>query len=324
MIVLPERQRRAKRDIDGILLFDKPLGLSSNAALQQVRHLYGAAKAGHAGSLDPLATGLLPLCFGQATKVCGQLLESSKTYRVSVRLGERTVSGDCETPVCETAPVPALDRASVEQVLAGFMGEQQQIPPMHSALKVGGQRLYGIARRGESVERAARTIVISDIRLLQLEPAQLDIEVHCSKGTYIRSLAEDLAREFGTVGHVRGLRRVGIAAFDGEAAGPSTGPSMITIETLTARREQGEDALLSLLLAPDSVFSALPRLNLDATAERALLQGQAFAYDGAPEAATLRAYNAAGQFLGVVSQAAGKVRPKRLFVDTNSLNPRAV
>src|SRR5688572_26095541 len=148
--------RRFHREVDGILLLDKALGVSSNAALQQVRVLFGANKAGHAGSLDPLASGLLPVCFGQATKVCGRILNAAKTYRVTIQLGARTTSLDCETPVCERAAVPALSEAGVDAVLASFLGEQQQIPPMHSALKHQGERLYELARRGEDVARAAR------------------------------------------------------------------------------------------------------------------------------------------------------------------------
>src|SRR5687768_1162008 len=173
--------RRFYRDISGILLLDKALGASSNAALQQVRALFGAAKAGHAGSLDPLATGLLPVCFGQATKVCGRLLTSGKTYRVVVQLGARTESGDCETEVTERAPVPALDEAAVDAVLATFLGEQEQIPPMHSALKFEGKRLYELARRGESVERVPRRIVIHRLSRVGFAGEQLEFDVYCSK-----------------------------------------------------------------------------------------------------------------------------------------------
>ncbi|HEY8538756.1 MAG TPA: tRNA pseudouridine(55) synthase TruB, partial [Steroidobacteraceae bacterium] len=196
------KPRRFHRDIDGILLLDKALGLSSNAALQQARELFGAKKAGHAGSLDPLATGMLPVCFGQATKVCGRLLNAGKRYRVSVQLGARTESLDCETEVVERAPVPPLTREHVERVLASFLGEQEQVPPMHSALKRDGQRLYELARRGESVERPSRRITIKAISLLDLGTDRLDFDVSCSKGTYIRSLAADIAQRLGTLGYV--------------------------------------------------------------------------------------------------------------------------
>ena len=199
---------RFYRDISGILLLDKALGVSSNTALQQVRALYNAAKAGHAGSLDPLASGLLPVCFGQATKVCGRLLSSGKTYRVLVQLGARTESGDGETPVIERAVVPPLDDRSVDAALAAFLGPQQQVPPMHSALKFEGKRLYELARRGESVEREPRAIVIHRIARVRLEGDELEFDVYCSKGTYIRTLAADIAAGLGTIGYVRGLRRL--------------------------------------------------------------------------------------------------------------------
>ena len=217
---------RYYRPIDGILLLDKALGVSSNAALQQVRALFNAAKAGHAGSLDPLASGLLPVCFGQATKVCGRLLSSGKTYRVLVQLGARTESGDGETEVIERAAVPPLDDRAVEAVLAAFLGEQQQVPPMHSALKFEGKRLYELARRGESVEREPRKIVIHRIARVRLEGDELEFDVYCSKGTYIRTLAADIATRLGTIGYVRGLRRLSLDPFNDLP--------MYTLERLTA------------------------------------------------------------------------------------------
>ena len=189
---------RFYRDISGILLLDKALGVSSNAALQQVRALFNAAKAGHAGSLDPLASGLLPVCFGQATKVCGRLLNSGKTYRVLVQLGARTESGDGETEVIERVAVPPLDERAVDAVLAAFVGEQDQIPPMHSALKFEGKRLYELARRGESVEREPRRIAIHRMARVRFERDELEFDVYCSKGTYIRTLAADIAERLGT------------------------------------------------------------------------------------------------------------------------------
>ena len=167
------KPRRFYRDIDGILLLDKGFGISSNAALQEVRELYGAKKAGHAGSLDPLATGLLPVCFGQATKVCGRLLNAGKRYRVGVQLGARTESLDCETKVIERAAIPTLTEEFVDRVLASFLGEQDQVPPMHSALKHEGRRLYELARRGESIERPTRRITISLIARLALTADQI-------------------------------------------------------------------------------------------------------------------------------------------------------
>ena len=207
------KPRRFHRDVDGILLLDKPFGVSSNAALQQARALFSAAKAGHAGSLDPLASGLLPVCFGQATKVCGRLLNSGKTYRVAAQLGARTESGDLETEVIERKDVPVLTEAGVDAVLIRFVGEQEQVPPMHSALKFEGKRLYELARRGQSVERPARAIVVHRLQRVSLGTDCLEFDVHCSKGTYIRTLAADIAIALGTLGYVRDLRRLSIDPF---------------------------------------------------------------------------------------------------------------
>lgn len=295
---------RFRREIDGILLLDKPLGVSSNAALQQVRQLYGAAKAGHAGSLDPLASGLLPVCFGQATKVCGRLLGSGKVYRVRVELGARTESGDGETPVCERAPVPALTEAGVDAVLAGFLGEQQQIPPMHSALKLEGKRLYELARQGRSVERAARTIVIHRLQRVDLSPTALEFEVYCSKGTYIRTLAADIAARLGTLGYVQALRRLSVDPF-GQAR-------MYTLDELTKLSAQERN---QVLLPADTAFRDLPSVQLDPAAEAGLLLGQSVASPEASGSGELRAYGAEGRFLGIVQVLhAGRIKPARLFV----------
>lgn len=299
------KPRRFYRDLTGILLLDKALGVSSNAALQQVRALFGAAKAGHAGSLDPLASGLLPVCFGQATKVCGRLLNSGKTYRVCVQLGERTASGDCETAVVECMPVPQLDDAAVDAVLASFVGLQEQIPPMHSALKFEGQRLYELARRGLSVERAARQIYIHRLTRTRCGDAELEFDVYCSKGTYVRTLAADIAHRLGTLGYVKGLRRLSLDPF-GDLP-------MYTIEQLTALAAESRDAAL---LDPDRAFVDLPRVELEIAAVRGLLQGRTVAGLRPAEAGELRAYDRNGRFLGVVQgEPDGRVRPVRLFVE---------
>ena len=299
------KSRRFYRDISGILLLDKALGVSSNAALQEVRALYGAAKAGHAGSLDPLASGLLPVCFGHATKVCGRLLSSGKTYRVLVQLGARTESGDGETAVAERAAVPQLDERAVDAVLATFVGEQEQVPPMHSALKFEGKRLYELARRGESVERAPRRIVIHRVARIGLEPERLEFDVYCSKGTYIRTLAADVAARLGTLGYVSGLRRVSLDPFDDLP--------MYTIEQLSERPSADRDAVL---LQPDRAFVDLPRVELAAAAVEALMQGRTVAALHPAAPGELRAYDGQGRFLGMVQGASdGRVRPVRLFVD---------
>ena len=298
------KPRRFHRDVNGILLLDKPLGISSNAALQQARVLFSAVKAGHAGSLDPLASGLLPVCFGQATKVCGRLLNSGKTYRVVVELGARTESGDCETEIIERAAVPELTQMQVDAVLATFVGPQQQIPPMHSALKFEGKRLYELARRGESVERQPRSIVIHRLERVGLEPDRLEFDVYCSKGTYIRTLAADIAQRLGTLGYVKGLRRLSLDPFGGL--------KMHTMEELAAHAEQARDALL---LAADAAFVDLPDVALDAPAVRSLLQGQSVSVAGRSAVGEMRAYDRDGRFLGIVEgQPDGRVKPARLFV----------
>lgn len=304
------KSRQFYRDVDGILLFDKALGLSSNAALQQVRGLFGALKAGHAGSLDPLASGLLPVCFGQATKVCGRLLGSAKTYRVLLQLGARTESLDCETPIVEHAPVPPLDEQSVDAVLAGFLGEQEQVPPMHSALKQDGQRLYELARRGEQVERAARRIVIYRLQRLGLGAGRLEFEVRCSKGTYIRSLAADIAGKLGTLGFVAELRRLAVEPFEHRR--------MYTLQELEQQRGTAPpESLDSLLLSADMAFQDLGSTQLPRDCEKALLLGRTVGTSGQISPGQLRAYGENGRFLGLVeAQPGGRLRPVRLFVAT--------
>ncbi len=299
------KPRRFYRDLDGILLLDKALGLSSNGALQEVRALFGAKKAGHAGSLDPLASGLLPVCFGQATKVCGRLLNSAKTYAVRVRLGARTESGDMETAVVEEAPVPVLTDDHVANVLHSFEGEQEQIPPMHSALKFEGKRLYELARSGQSVERAPRKIVLSGLKLTALTQEWLEFEVHCSKGTYVRTLAADLAIRLGTLGYVEGLRRLSVDPF---SAFP-----MHTLAELQGLESSVRDARL---LSADAAFADLPRIELDASAARRLLLGQTIAGSQAALSFPARAYGPEERFLGLVESAGnGLLKPARLFTD---------
>lgn len=307
--------RRFYRDIDGILLLDKALGLSSNAALQEARALFGAKKAGHAGSLDPLASGVLPIGFGQATKVCGRLLTSGKTYRVRVRLGARTESGDLEAPVVERAPIPALTDEKVDEVLRTFEGEQFQIPPMHSALKFEGKRLYELARRGESVERAPRRIVLRNLRRIALSNDTLEFDVHCSKGTYIRTLAADVAARLGTLGFVEGLRRLSVDPFGDRPA--------YTIEQLRALSPASRDGIL---LTPDTAFLDLSRVELGAEEERRLLLGQTIEWPGSGIfSGEARAYGREGRFLGLVeAQNGNRMKPLRLFLDPGAaLAPRS-
>jgi tRNA pseudouridine55 synthase len=289
----------------GILLLDKPLGLSSNAALQRVRRLLGAAKAGHVGSLDPLATGMLPICLEEATKIAGDIVAGRKCYRFSIGLGARTATGDAEGAVVETRPVPALVHASIEQVLSGFLGRQAQIPPMYSALKQGGQPLYRLARAGLEVERASRPIDVSSLALISIAEAALTLEVICSKGTYVRTLAEDIARALGTCGYVTRLHRVYVEPFVSEA--------MYSLERVAALRAAGD---WPALMPADFAVRHLAAVCLDAAGTVRLLHGQMVA-SGAAAAVSgrVRLYDDAARFLGIgEADGQGQVRPRRLFV----------
>ena len=288
--------------ISGILLLDKPAGLSSNAALQRVRRLLGADKAGHVGSLDPLATGMLPVCLDEATKVAGDILAGRKLYRFSVTLGTRTATGDTEGAVVETADVPKIDSALLQSVLERFHGRQSQVPPMYSALKRDGQPLYKLARAGIEVERAPRDIEITALRVAGRAESVLDLEVLCSKGTYVRTLAEDIARALGTCGHVTALRRVYVEPF--------VDAPMQTLEQIAAVCTSGRRPAL---LAPDQPLQHLAAVNLDAEAARRIRHGQAVLVPGAPQGDRVRLYGAAGEFLGLGEVAQGEVRPRRLL-----------
>jgi tRNA pseudouridine55 synthase len=246
----------------GILLLDKPIGLSSNAALQRVRRLAGGIKAGHAGSLDPLASGMLAICLGEATRLAGELLGGRKAYEFVLKLGERTATGDAEGPVTERSEVPALTRAQIASVLAGFLGPQQQVPPMYAALKRAGEPLYRIARRGEIVPREARAIQIEALELLQFEADRLELSVLCSKGTYVRVLGEDIARALGSCGHLQALRRRYLEPFAHEP--------MVSLEEL-----QAQPCSAWPLLEPERAVAQLPALRIDVHTLRGLSHGRA-------------------------------------------------
>jgi tRNA pseudouridine55 synthase len=290
----------------GILLLDKPRGLSSNAALQRVRALYDREKAGHVGSLDPLATGMLPICLGEATKVAGDLLQGRKCYRFTVALGSATDTGDSTGAVRATAPMPALSRAGIETVLAAFLGPQEQVPPMYSALKQSGQPLYRRARAGHTVPRAPRRIELYSLAL-HADPLpgaqELQLEALCSKGTYVRVLAEDIARALGTCGHVSALRR--------EYVEPFTAQQMLTLEELTAGASAG---VLPELLAADCALTHLVAVRLPEAASRRLLHGERVAAETPPGAARVRLYDQKGEFLGLgETDGSGGVQPRRLL-----------
>jgi len=286
----------------GILLLDKPRGLSSNAALQRVRTLFGREKAGHVGSLDPLATGMLPICLGEATKVAGEILAGHKCYRFTVTLGTRTATGDAEGEVTERASIPPLERSQVEAALARFIGTGQQVPPMYSALKRAGQPLYRLARAGVTVERPARPIEVFRLHLVELGPQALELEVLCSKGTYVRVLAEEIAGALGTLGHVSVLRREYVEPFQHE--------TMQSLDALAQLRARGE---WPQLLRADLPLGHLPAVHLGVEQAQRLCHGQVVAVTDAPRESRVRLYGEE-RFLGIgETDAAGAVHPRRLL-----------
>ena len=307
------RRRRQGKNIHGILLLDKPTGLTSNRALQMTKRILQAAKAGHTGSLDPLATGMLPICFGAATRVSSFLLGANKSYHVTARLGVSTASGDSEGEITSTVAVPPLDLPSVRSALAGYLGKTEQIPPMHSALKHEGQRLYELARAGIEVERAARPVEIEAIDLESLELPELRFSVSCSKGTYIRTLVEDIARDLGTIGHVTALRRTTVEPFDAE--------EMITLEALESKESEGPSALQALLKPVDSPLQHMPRADLSEEHCARLCQGQAVPADSGWAATRVRLYDPESAFFGIGEiDTTGRLLPRRIFPGLSSWN----
>lgn len=297
----PPQRKIIRRAVDGVLLLDKPQGMSSNGALQAARRLLNAAKAGHTGTLDPMASGLLPLTFGEATKFSQMLLDADKTYEAVVQLGVETDSGDAEGKVLATHPV-AIERAALEVVLERFRGEIEQVPPMYSALKRDGKALYEYARQGIEIEREARRVTIHALELLDFAGERFSIRVHCSKGTYIRSLAMDIGAALGCGAHLAGLRRTAIGAFQLAAA--------VSLECLEAAGEGGRDALLAPV---DTLVADFPMLQLDAEAARGLLQGRVLSLPGAVPGAKVRAYGPVG-FLGLAQwQDDGRLAARRLI-----------
>jgi tRNA pseudouridine55 synthase len=303
MIVSKGRARTVWRRVDGILLLDKPLGLTSNKALQVVRRLFRAEKAGHTGSLDPLATGVLPLCFGEATKVAGLLLDADKRYVATLTLGRKTDTGDREGAVIESATVPALNETLLRSVLDRFVGDTTQIPPMYSALKRDGEALYEIARRGEVVERAPRAVRISALQLLEWSADSVLFDVRCSKGTYVRTLGEDIAAALGTVGHLGALRRTDVGDVFSEQP-------VHTLESLE-RMAGHEDSLDALLLPPDLALGAWPAVRLAEEAAARFMHGQALAIDAL--SGRTKVYGPEDRFLGLAEVSGGLLVPKRLF-----------
>lgn len=299
--------RRAKgRDVHGILLLDKPTGFTSNAALQIVKRLYQARKAGHTGSLDPLASGLLPLCLGEATKVSGFLLEADKHYRAVCKLGVTTTTADAQGEVCETRPTHGITRAQVERVLAEFSGPIEQIPPMHSALKQQGQPLYKLAHRGISVERAARSVVIHALTLVNHHDDLVELDVQCSKGTYIRTLAEDIGARLGCGAHLAALRRTGVGQF--------TEAQALTLDSLHEFAQRGPEHLDSLLMPMHKALAHWPGVSLSEAAAFYLSQGQSVFVPHSPAPGWVRLFAGEQRFIGIGQVLEdGRVAPKRLL-----------
>lgn len=309
-------RRHKGRNVNGILVIDKPAGITSNGILQQVKRLYGAAKAGHTGALDPLATGVLPLCFGEATKFSQMMLESDKAYIATARLGVRTETGDSEGAVVEEKPVPGdLTAATLEPVLDRFRGDIQQVPSMYSALKHKGRPLYEYAREGIEIERPARPVTIYELTLLDVRENELDVAVSCTKGTYIRSLIEDIGEALGCGAHVVALRRTLAAGF--------TLSDAREVPELEAMRERGE-SLDGLLVAPDAALSMFPEAELAGAPLMSILNGQAVRIPNQPLEGMVRLYAGGDnrRFVGLAEAfPEGEVVnliPRRLVSSSNS------
>jgi tRNA pseudouridine55 synthase len=294
-----------RRPINGVLLLDKPNGWTSNAALQAVKRLYQAQKAGHTGSLDPLASGLLPICLGEATKLSGVLLNADKAYRFTCLLGATTTTGDAEGEVVTTRPVGSWSRTQIEAVLQQFIGPLQQIPPMYSAVKRDGQPLYKLAQRGIEVERTPREVTIHELRLLRQTPSELECEMRCSKGTYVRALAVDIGEALGCGAHVSTLRRTAVEPYDTSR--------MVSLDALRERAEHGLAALDEVLLPMDTPVAKWPAITVFGDSAFYLRQGQAVLVPRAPTAGWVRLYQGNELFLGIGEILDdGRVAPRRL------------
>lgn len=305
---MSRQRRRRVRNISGIVVLDKANGLSSNASLQEVKRLYEANKAGHAGSLDPLATGVLPVCLGEATKVSQFLLDSDKRYRARIKLGIRTDTGDSEGSIIERNEGISVSRKAVERALTKFKGEVEQVPPMHSAIKMNGVPLYKLARKGITVEREPRLVTLYQICLVEFVNSELELEISCSKGTYIRTIADDLGQELGCGAHVIELRRT--------QAGVFTEKDSISSEELALEKEnRGLDKIDQFLIPMDRAIQDLPEVNLPSITASHVKNGQAVLVRHLPKNGLVRMYEDE-QFIGIGSiDVDGKVAPKRLIIN---------
>lgn len=304
---MAKQRRRKGRSISGIIVLDKAVGLSSNMALQEVKWLFEANKAGHTGSLDPLATGVLPLCLGEATKVSQFLLNSDKRYRARIKLGIRTDSADSEGQVIAQCDEVNVSREQVEQALQSFKGETQQIPPMHSALKVDGVPLYKLAREGKTISREARNICVYELELTDFQGDEIELEITCSKGTYIRTIADDLGQDLGCGAHIIALRRLQAGAF--------TEADCVSTDALREVKEKhGMDRLDQNLIPMDRAIEDLPEVNLPSIAASQFKNGQSVLVRHLPEEGLVRLYEEE-QFIGIgCIDDDGKVAPKRLIL----------
>ncbi len=307
------KSKKRGRPLNGILVLDKPVGVTSNAALQDAKWLYFAAKAGHTGSLDPLASGVLPLCFGEATKFSQFLLEADKAYESTFVLGARSTTDDADGDVESVADATGLDQQQVEQALAGFMGEQMQMPPMYSAIKHNGKRLYALAREGEEVEREPRAVRIDRLEMLAMRDSaqpgciEIDVDMRVSKGTYVRRIAADLGEALGVGGYVSALRR--------SMAGPFGVAQSVGLDTLKAMKEAGEFEQMDALLLPvEAALANLPVIELDESMGFYLRRGQPIQVAGSPLSGNVKLRSSAGDFIGVGEIIDdGRVAPRRLL-----------
>ncbi len=299
------RARRRGRDVSGIVLLDKPIGAGSNEALQEVKRLFFARKAGHTGSLDRLAAGLLPICLGEATKLSGFLLNADKEYLANVKLGERTTTADAEGEVIERHPVGDITAAQLENVLSKFRGDIDQIPPMHSAIKVNGERLYKLAHQGKVIPRSARKVRIYELKATSLEGVDLKLKVRCSKGTYIRTLAEDIGNGLGVGARLDGLYRT--------QSGPFLSKASHTLDNLRVLANEGRAELDSVLLPMESVVAQWPNVELNEDSAFYIRQGQAVLVPHAPTSGWVRLFTGDAHFLGVGEVLDdGRIAPRRL------------
>ncbi len=295
-----------KRPIHGIFLLDKPLGMSSNKALKKVQHLFRALKAGHTGSLDPLATGLLPICLGEATKLSQYLLDADKTYRVTAKLGQRTTTCDAEGEIIEEKPIPVLSNAELEKILMQFRGEITQIPPIYSALKVAGKPLYHYARQGIEVSIKSRQVTIYKLELIDLNASSFALEVHCTKGTYIRTLIDDIGQILGCGAHVSQLRRNSCAGY--------TETQMLSLASLeSAFNEDDPTALDHTLLPLNSALPEWPTIHINEAELFRFRRGQTIKLDEHRPDGWYRISSLGGELLGLGTLAGFIVYPKKVF-----------